>query len=174
MTARKHFGCSVEGCNQSHDAKGYCHSHYKRWKLHGDPLVVKCAPRGSGWVERGYQIYTRDGKHVPEHRLVAERALGKPLPLKAVVHHIDENRRNNDPSNLVVCPDNKYHRLIHQRLEAMKASGHYHWRKCPYCKKYDDPVNMREERTGYGPRYVHRVCSTSAGRVAKERKRVSI
>ena len=37
------------------------------------------------------------------HRDVMERKHGSPLPRELVVHHIDENRRNNTRSNLDLC-----------------------------------------------------------------------
>jgi len=49
-------------------------------------------------------------------RFIAEQALGKPLPKGALVHHADGNALNNDPENLVICPDNAYHNLLHKRL----------------------------------------------------------
>lgn len=33
--------CSVEGCPDPADARGWCKSHYNRWKRHGDPLGGK-------------------------------------------------------------------------------------------------------------------------------------
>jgi hypothetical protein len=35
MTTRT---CTVDGCNRPHDARGYCNTHYRRWRLYGDPL----------------------------------------------------------------------------------------------------------------------------------------
>ncbi len=32
--------CSVEGCERKELCKSFCNMHYKRWKTHGDPLVV--------------------------------------------------------------------------------------------------------------------------------------
>lgn len=29
--------CSIDGCENKHDARGYCKSHWKRWKRYGDP-----------------------------------------------------------------------------------------------------------------------------------------
>lgn len=31
------WGCSVEGCDKEHRARGYCMGHYSRWKRLGDP-----------------------------------------------------------------------------------------------------------------------------------------
>lgn len=166
MNARTHFTCTVSGCDKPHDAKGLCLPHYRAWKRHGDPTVrVKGSP-GDGWVQRGYRLFTLDGRRAPEHRIVAERALGRPLPPGAVVHHVDEDRLNNAGSNLVICPDNKYHRLLHVRIDAMAACGNANWRKCPYCGSYDDPENMRAEKSG---RFVHRACSARAQRERRKR-----
>ena len=38
--------CSVDGCGKPHAAKGFCYSHWERWKRHGDPLAGKKANRG--------------------------------------------------------------------------------------------------------------------------------
>lgn len=31
--------CAIEGCERSYFAQGFCSTHYKRWRKHGDPLV---------------------------------------------------------------------------------------------------------------------------------------
>ena len=33
------IACSVDGCEKSKNARGWCVIHYNRWKRHGDPLV---------------------------------------------------------------------------------------------------------------------------------------
>lgn len=56
--------------------------------------------------------YTRDpdtGKRVLLHRQLAEKALGRSLAPKEVVHHRDGNSLNNDLSNLIVLPDQRFH-----------------------------------------------------------------
>ena len=91
------------------------------------------------------------------HILVAEKALGKPLPKGAQVHHMDRNPSNNDPRNLVICPSDSYHSLIHQRMRALEACGNANYLKCRFCKQYDDPKNMYVTKTGRTG--THRACT---------------
>jgi len=80
--------------------------------------------------------------YVFEHIVIAEKALGKSLPQKVDIHHVDGNRANNTNSNLVVCENRAYHALLHRRTRALQVCGNPNWRKCLYCKKWDDPENM--------------------------------
>jgi hypothetical protein len=80
--------------------------------------------------------------YVPESVIVAEKALCHLLPDGAIIHHVNEDRSDNRNKNLVMCQDAGYHLLLHQRARAYAACGHASWRKCQYCKKYDDPAHM--------------------------------
>lgn len=57
------------------------------------------------------------------HVIVAERVMGKRLPITAVVHHLNENRRDNSRSNLIVCQDQAYHLFLHARARIFRAGG---------------------------------------------------
>ena len=106
----------------------------------------------------GKQIYlrifdplcSRAGKrgYVMAHLSVAERALGKPLPKKAIVHHYD--------NTLVICESQAYHKFLHKRERALKECGHVNWEWCECCKKWDDPSNMTITKTN---RTYHAKCN---------------
>lgn len=93
--------------------------------------------------------------HVYEHILVAEHALGHFLPLHALVHHVNQDPRDNRPCNLVICEDQAYHMLLHKRLRGYLANGNPDSRKCTYCKQYDTPKNLAFVRNGT---ICHRSC----------------
>lgn len=85
---------------------------------------------------RAYRRKSRDGLARPLHVLIAEHALGKPMPRQAIVHHIDENKLNNSPSNLAICQDRAYHLLIHKRMRILAAGGNPNTEKiCCRCHK---------------------------------------
>lgn len=110
--------------------------------------------KGGRHVDKdGYiQVYMphQSNGYAREHIVIAERALGKPLPHGAVIHHVDEDGANNAPNNLVICQDRGYHKILHVRMRALKACGHANWVKCEYCHQWDDPINMyvRKGRSG--------------------------
>jgi hypothetical protein len=105
----------------------------------------------------GMQDHPREHNgQVAVHILKAEIALGKSLPSKAQIHHVDYDKYNSDNTNLVVCENQAYHYLLHKRTDALKACGNPNWRKCKYCQVWDDPKNMYSN-DGYALHY-HRSC----------------
>jgi hypothetical protein len=83
------------------------------------------------------------------HVARAERALGHPLPLKAVVHHADGSKDPNAP--LVICENQAYHRLLHMRMRIKAAGGNPNTdRICRYCRALNpigEFVKMRQPET---------------------------
>jgi hypothetical protein len=81
----------------------------------------------------GYRVLS--GKRY-EHVVVAEKALGKPLPKGAVVHHVNGDRLDNRPENLVIFENNVEHMLAHAKQRIQAAGGE--WDKdriCSCCKE---------------------------------------
>ena len=158
--------CAATGCEQNARARGFCPKHYVAFMKYRDPLGgrPKTRTNGEGTVlQSGYMNLSVKGRSVRFHRHVVESVLGRKLPNKAVIHHIDHNRLNNDPSNLVVCPDSAYHQLLHKRERALESCGNANWRRCSYCKKWDAPENLT---IGKQNQY-HRLCN-NAGVYYKE------
>lgn len=81
------------------------------------------ALRGSG---EGKTYRKLNGRH--EHRVVAERTLGRALRPGEVVHHIDGDKRNNAPGNLMVTTQR-----MHMREHGLGIPGcapaHKPWEK---------------------------------------------
>jgi hypothetical protein len=94
--------CVVGGCTEIATASGMCNMHYKRIRRTGAAGSYERlrARVGLRITAKGYRYANVDGKSVPEHRLIMERKLGRPLHKHENVHHIDGDKLNNDPSNL--------------------------------------------------------------------------
>ena len=50
-----------------------------------------------------------------EHRIVAEKVIGRSLGPGETVHHLDGIKSNNAPENIVVCPTIRHHRANHRK-----------------------------------------------------------
>jgi hypothetical protein len=152
--------CSVDACLKVAATRGMCTTHYTRWKKYGDMTTIKQRPNGTGGATgTGYWHTMKNGRRLQDHVWAAEKALGRRLPSGAVVHHVDENPLNNEPTNLVICPSKGYHAILHKRMRALEACGHADWERCWICKTYSAADEMRELRRKNGTGYFyHRAC----------------
>ena len=66
----------------------------------------------------GYKYEYKDGSKQFEHRRIAELKIGRKLRKGEIVHHMDGNKLNNDPDNLVVL-SRADHGRIHQLTGAV-------------------------------------------------------
>ena len=140
--------CTVENCEGAIKCRGLCNKHYHvvrqtqkmkpcgcgcgeqtaytfKWGHHTRLFTSEEQARrgqqnnGDALRDRGEGVTYRKLRQRHEHRVVAERVLGRPLIRGEIVHHIDGNKRNNDPSNLQVMTQADHLRA--HRAEMMEA-----------------------------------------------------
>ena len=120
--------CSIEGCSQPLYCKGLCTTHYTRLRRKGSPgeaarlrgVFGAGSVNGDGYRvlhDRSHPLATAQGK-VLEHRVVLFEKIGDgahpchwcrtivawgegPAGSRLNVDHLDANKLNNDPGNLV-------------------------------------------------------------------------
>lgn len=141
--------CAIADCGAEIHAQGLCHKHYRRkkaaerrvnlcacgcgklteftfvWGHHTRLFPPEEQQRrglhNDGSAQRdpeGATSYRKiRGRH--EHRIVAERVLGRKLADNEIVHHKDGNRRNNAPENLEVMTQAE-HAALHARERRAK------------------------------------------------------
>lgn len=159
--------CAVDACGRKARGRGLCNLHYKRQTIHGDPTRTARRGNGEGTPHiSGYWFIKVNGVQRLRHVLIAEKALGKPLPKGAEVHHFDEDRSNDSPHNLVICPSRSYHKLLHRRQNALNACGNADWIHCWLCGRYSDPATMIKVNRAS---YAHADCQRQYNRT-KRRK----
>lgn len=128
-------------------------------------------PKGPRPLRSKYR-FVNDGadSSLTAHKALVERILGKPLPVGAEIHHVDGDGHNNDPRNLVVCPDHAYHALLHRRQEALGACGNADWLRCVFCGNWDAPQNLHLylPKDQKSQRANHTKCSTEYSRRRRE------
>ena len=142
--------------------------------------------------------YKRKSGYVRQHRLVLEKYLGRFLCPDEIPHHVDGVRNNNTIENIELClgsvhssfhnkgnknslgrkhstesKDKMSHlaliREAKKREQSKTMLGPSVSRKCRYCKKLDDPINMHihlKSRSAY-----HRSCKNEHERIRKSKQK---
>lgn len=148
--------------------------------LHGFVTVWKGGRRqitDGRWVRMIYRPDSPRGKYQYEHIYLAEKALGKHLPPRALVHHFNEDHSDNSPGNLVICQDQSYHRLLHTRAAVYRAGGNPNTDKlCSRCAVPKAFIDFPQKLANWDKLYPYcRAClriiskETHAKRMAKRR-----
>lgn len=121
--SRKGRTCKVENCNSPIDANDLCNKHRLRLYYH-NTTDARRNENGAGHLHHTGYVYVKiNGKRIAQHRLVVEKAMGKSLPPGAIIHHLNGDKSDNRPCNLVVCPSEAYHNLLHSRQKRLNYQG---------------------------------------------------
>lgn len=105
-----HVFCSIE-C-----AKGFRSHNFSELAKKINPIrmtpEVRAKLRSSHLGKGKGKTYTKTfGRHT--HRIIAEEMLGRPLRKGKVIHHIDGDKRNNNPLNLMIFSTQAEHATWH-------------------------------------------------------------
>lgn len=114
----------------------------------------------------------RNGKRL--HVFRAEAALGKPLPPGAVVHHADGSKADDAP--LVICENQGYHMLLHERMRIKQAGGNPNTDAvCSLCRlvKPREAFGKKRERVWLGINQACRVCANGRSKALRVRQRIT-
>ena len=124
MTYRQKLPCRWCGGNERHDQRS-CHMR----AVNADTKHQDKA-RSAAHEAYHFPILRGSGTRAPyikengvgQHRVVAERIMGRKLELGEVVHHEDRDGKNNDPSNLIVFASQADHGKHHQEVGECRCS----------------------------------------------------
>lgn len=82
-----------------------------------------------GITKKGYNRLWINGRQIMEHVLVWETHHGRKVPPGHDVHHIDHDKLNNDPANLLLVTKLE-HKRIHSGCELREGVW---WKPCGRC-----------------------------------------
>lgn len=110
-------GLNAKSCSR------HCYSQERTGRRYG-PYKEKVLVSGYLYIYQPDHPRTKSGFYVAEHRLVAEKKIGRYLKENEVVHHINENKLDNRPENLQVM-SNSEHMKMHAEMKRRNRLGEF-------------------------------------------------
>lgn len=173
--------CSIDGCDGEHVARGWCDTHYSRWRIRrGDPskdlrrrtiderVWSRIDAAGDCWEwtgarhPRGYGEVRHEGRKWRAHRLVWTLLVGE-IPKGLEIDHLCRNTGCVNPDHLEpVTHGENMRRSPASQLGAAKVRAKTH---CPQGHPYDE-----ENTYVYGPRKTYRHCRACQRERWRERR----
>lgn len=72
------------------------------------------------FITSGYRFIREPGKkEVFEHRHIMENIIGRKLDKKEIVHHINGDKLDNRPDNLILCKSQGEHMKLHNSIDVL-------------------------------------------------------
>lgn len=118
-TRRKQSIAHMGNCNVG---RGKVHPRWKggRITVGRREYILLYSPEHPFKTKKGY---------VAEHRLVAEKMIGRYLTKDEVVHHINGVKTDNRESNLMVFDNSSEHYFFHKKMEKIGMDAFAQWRE---------------------------------------------
>lgn len=122
-TCKKHVekirtdGLKAKSCSRN------CYSKNRTGKRYGS-YVDKVFISGYYYIYQPDHPNAKNGFYVAEHRLIAENKIGRYLKNDEVVHHINENKFDNRPENLMVMTASE-HIKLHANIRRRSNDGKF-------------------------------------------------
>ncbi len=155
--------CTLEDCGQKHKAHGYCASHYRKYRLYGDPHSSFFAPieerfwqkvekTETCWIwhgscfESGYGQFKVEYKNRRVHRYAYELLVG-PIPEDMTLDHLCYNKGCVNPKHLeIVTARENYDRVPKDKVcqrghERIPGS-----RRCDECSRITSRLRHQKQR----------------------------
>lgn len=102
-----------KGCKKPHLSEYNRVNNPKReWTIETRTQSRKRALKQTESIDQGISYRKYYGRHL--HRVIAEGKIGRKLTSDEVVHHIDGNKLNNNPENLMVVTKEEHARIHHK------------------------------------------------------------
>lgn len=109
LNSKKLKDCAC-GCGQQ-TIYTYKHGHHTKFFTSEEQSRRGRMNDGSALRDRGEGKSYRKINQKHEHRIVAENKIGRPLVKGEIVHHLNHNKRDNRPENLIVMTQSEHFKL---------------------------------------------------------------